>query len=175
MLRGFVAPQVGLEPTTLSSCGTQNFHRAKMRSKILTAANSYFIETRFCLRFASRFLLLPSSRTASGRKRTLKTPLLLRHAPLRAQCRREHYLKIAPFGAVRSVRAPKKGRGFSRGLLSVAKSPLELLSLVTLFRNTKERNALPRQRQNIKRIIKSARHASGKTKDSRTYAGIFFV
>ena len=52
-------------------------------------------------------------------------------------------LIIRTRGAVRVVRAPKKERGFLRGLLSVAKSPLELLSLVTLLRNTKESNAHP--------------------------------
>ena len=53
----------------------------------------------------------------------------------------------ALLGAVRVVRAPKKERGFLRGLERSAITPLKLLSLVTLLRNTKESNAPPRQRQ----------------------------
>ena len=53
------------------------------------------------------------------------------------------FYNTAACGTVRNVRAPKKERGFSRGLERLALTPLELLSLVTLFRNTKESNAHP--------------------------------
>ena len=72
-----------------------------------------------------------------------KNPLVRAARALARTVPQSALFKICILGAVRNVRAPKKERGFSRGLLSEAKSPLELLSLVTLLRNTKESNALP--------------------------------
>ena len=48
--------------------------------------------------------------------------------------------KTVPSAQCAFVRAPKKARGFLRGLEHITLTPLKLLSLVTLFRNTKESN-----------------------------------
>ena len=50
--------------------------------------------------------------------------------------------KNRTLGAVRISARAENERGFLRGLLSIAKSPLKSLSLVTLLRDTKESNAL---------------------------------
>ena len=59
-----------------------------------------------------------------------------------------------------SARAEKE-RGFSRGLERLALTPLELLSLVTLFRNTKESYAHP-GRGKYYYLKELARRANGK-------------
>ena len=88
------------------------------------------------------------------------------HAPLRAQCRMQCFY-IVPLRCCVQRAPQKKERGFLRGLECFALTPLKLLSLVTLFRNTKESNtpaaaekcfnknlikALPRQWQNQYRL-----------------------
>ena len=99
----------------------------------------------------SRKRTIPRKRfRGSERKRSNppKNPLDIAARALARTVPQRALFKGRTLGAVRNMRAPKKERGFLRGLLSKAKSPLELLSLVTLLRNTKESNAPPRQWQN---------------------------
>ena len=76
-----------------------------------------------------------------------KNPLNIAARALARTVPQETLFKSRTLGAVRNMRAPKKERGSLRGIESEANSPLKLLSLVTLLRNTKESNASPRQRQ----------------------------